>query len=298
MSRPKIKIGDKQPSAGSTFLCPSCNAKTIGLFCGNCGEKEVTAQDYSVQHYGREIVAAATLLESKVFRSIWLVLTRPGYLSSEYFRGRRVRYMKPLQLFVFVNVLYYFSLTLFSATTFTTPLTTQLHGNNYYPGYASTRVERKLQKEKISYQELELKYNAKTGVLSKTFIFLLIPIFALLFYVLFFKKRKYLAEHVVGATHFWAFHLLLLGVIVPIATITLLRIFRALNIPAAFVTNDGITSTFIQICIAVYLFIMLRGFYASSKVYGALAASLIAWSFFHMIWLYRFLLFEITLSSV
>ena len=101
-----------------------------------------------------------------------------------------------------------------------------------------------------------------------------------------------------GATHFWAFHLLLLGVIVPIATITLLRIFRALNIPAAFVTNDGITSTFIQICIAVYLFIMLRGFYASSKVYGALAASLIAWSFFHMIWLYRFLLFEITLSSV
>jgi hypothetical protein len=54
--------------------------------------------------------------------------------------------MKPLQLFVFLNVVYYFSLTLFSATTFTTPLATQLHMNDYYPGYASLRVNHKLQK--------------------------------------------------------------------------------------------------------------------------------------------------------
>jgi Protein of unknown function (DUF3667) len=108
-------------SARSTFTCPSCAARTIGHFCGNCGEKEVTDQDYSLQHYLKEIVAAVTLLESKVFRSVWLLLTKPGYLSSEYFGGRRVRYMKPLQLFVFLNVVYYFSLSLFVATTFTTP---------------------------------------------------------------------------------------------------------------------------------------------------------------------------------
>ena len=69
--------------------------------------------------------------------------------------------MKPLQLFVFLNVLYYFSLTLFYATTFTTPLATQLHMNDYYPGFANARVQQKLQKERISYEALETKYNGE-----------------------------------------------------------------------------------------------------------------------------------------
>jgi hypothetical protein len=289
---------DHRLAARSIFACPSCGNETIGTFCGDCGEKEVTDKDYSLRHYLKELVAAVTLLESKVFRSVWLVLSKPGYLSSEYFLGRRVRYMKPLQLFVFLNIVYYFSLTLFQATTFTTPLATQLHMNNYYPTYASMRVAQKLQEKRISYEILESKYNQRTSVLSRTLIFLLIPIFAALFYALFFKKRKYLVEHIVVATHFWSFNLLLLGVILPLATVVLIWLFKALNLSAAFVTDDGVASTSLQLCFAVYLFMMLRRCYGISKWYGVLTASVIAWSFFHIVWLYRFFLFEITLRSV
>ena len=103
--------------------------------------------------------------------------------------------------------------------------------NNYYPRYAKVRVEQKLQKERVHYEALEAKYDRRTGVLSKTLIFLLIPIFALLFYALFFKKKKYLVEHTVVATHFWSFNLLLLGAILPLATVALVRLFKALNVP-------------------------------------------------------------------
>jgi hypothetical protein len=206
--------------------------------------------------------------------------------------------MKPLQLFVFLNVLYYFSLTLFYATTFTTPPATQLHMNNYYPRYANGQVEQKLQKERVSYEALEAKYDRRTGVLSKTLIFPLIPVFALLFYALFFKKRKYLVEHTVVATHFWSFNLLLLGAILSLATVALARLFKALNIPAAYVTNDAITSSVLQVCLGIYLFIMVRRCYGVTKWYGVLTASLIAWSFFHIVWLYRFFLFEVTLAVV
>jgi hypothetical protein len=146
----------------STFRCPSCGAKTVGQFCSACGEKEITERDYSLGRYLREVIAAVTLLESKALRSLWLVVSEPGFLSNEYFSGRRVRYLKPLQLFVFLNVVYYFSITMFFATTFTTPLDTQLHVNNYYPGYANARVERKLQKKTLAIRCL--KENTTTGL--------------------------------------------------------------------------------------------------------------------------------------
>jgi Protein of unknown function (DUF3667) len=289
---------DRAP-AESIFECPSCGIHTVGVFCSKCGEKEVSDEDYSLRRYLEEIGAAVTLLESKVLRSVWLVASKPGHLSSEYFRGSRVRYLKPLQLFVFLNVIYYFSLSLFTATTFTTPLATQLHMNNYYADFASRQVDHKLQKEQITYEALETKYNERTGVLSKTLIFLLIPIFALLFFVLFFKKRRYFVEHLVVATHFWSFSLILLGVILPLVSVVLIWVFKSLNISAAaYVTNDAVTSTVLQICFGAYLFMMLRRCYGASRWYCGATAAVVAWSFFHIVWLYRFFLFEATLSAI
>jgi hypothetical protein len=170
--------------------------------------------------------------------------------------------------------------------------------NNYYPAHANRQVNQKMQKEQTSYEALEAKYNQRTSVLSRTLIFLLIPFFALLFYVLFFKKRKYFVEHVVIATHFWSFSLILLGVILPIVTVTLTRMLKMLNVSATYVVDDNIVSITLQICIGVYLFAMLRRFYAARSWYCVTTAAAIAWAFFHIVWLYRFCLFEITLRTI
>jgi len=38
------------------------------------------------------------------------LLTRPGFLSLEYFAGRRVRYVTPMRLFLFLSLLAFFAI--------------------------------------------------------------------------------------------------------------------------------------------------------------------------------------------
>jgi hypothetical protein len=275
------------------FACPSCGTESAGQFCRSCGEKQVTEQDFSLPRFLKDFLIAMTPAESKVFHTLWLVVSRPGFLSIEYFKGRRVPYMKPLQLFVFLNVVYYFSLTLFQATTFTTPLATQLHLNDYYPAYVTMRVDHKIRNEGITYRALETKYDARTNALSKTLIFLLIPIFAFVFYGLFFRKRKRLMQHFVIATHFWSFNLIVLGVFLPLLILALTAL-----LPAAILQSDAVISVSLQICFAWYLFVMLRRAYSVTRWYGAMTAVSIALAFFHIVWIYRYLLFEATMMSV
>jgi hypothetical protein len=213
-------------------------------------------------------------------------------------RGSRVRYAKPLSLFISINVVYYLSIALFEANTFTTPLSVQLYQNDYYSGFVSRQVERRLQADSTSIATFEANYDQRTSVLSKTLIFLFIPMYAAIFYALFFIHRRYFVEHVVVATHLWSFILLLLAVVVPAIGLALMWWFKAPSISAVLASNDNPVSIFLQLSIAGYLTLMLRRVYAATYWYCLTVAVAIAWSFFHIVWLYRFFLFMITMHSL
>jgi hypothetical protein len=227
----------------------------------------------------------------------------------DYLRGRRVPLVSPLRLFVFVSIVYFVSLTLLHAiplptagniqfNTFATPLAVQLHGNDYYPGYAAQQVEQKLQRERITYPALEQRYDEKTAVLSKTLLFVLIPVIALVFGLLFFRKRRFLAEHLVIATHFWAFALVLIGILLPAVLVPVMYLLGAMGLPTEKVINDGTVSLVLQLVFAVYLYFMLRRSYAATAWYSAVVALAISWSFFFFVWLFRYFLFEVTLRTI
>jgi hypothetical protein len=103
---------------------------------------------------------------------------------------------------------------------------------------------------------------------------------------------------VVVATHFWSFILILLGIVVPVVTVPFLLLFGQPTVAAAYATHDDVISAALQICFAVYLFFMLRRAYGIGNWYSALASAAIAWSMFHILWLYRFILFFITMKLV
>jgi hypothetical protein len=48
-------------------------------------------------------------MDSRIFRTIGPLLFKPGYLTEEYFAGRRVRYVTPFRLFFFLCVVSFFA---------------------------------------------------------------------------------------------------------------------------------------------------------------------------------------------
>lgn len=49
-------------------------------------------------------------VDSRIFRSLWDLYVRPGYLTREYLAGRRARYVTPFRLFFFLSILAFFSM--------------------------------------------------------------------------------------------------------------------------------------------------------------------------------------------
>jgi hypothetical protein len=137
-------VGNDQLPPDAAFLCPSCGTESIGNYCRNCGEKKLRSEDRSLRHHLDTVVGFLTHFDSKGYRTLWLLIAKPGFLSAEQLRGSRVRYVKALSLFISINVVYYFSIALVGGNTFTTPLDVQLHMNDYYPAYAGRQVQAKV----------------------------------------------------------------------------------------------------------------------------------------------------------
>lgn len=281
-----------------TLACPSCGAPAMGHYCGQCGEKRRGDHDFSVRHILSELLETLTHFDSKILRTSWTLVSRPGQLSVDYFAGRRVRQLAPLRLFLLLSVVYFLSNSIFPYNAFTTPLTTQLQMNNYYPGYAWSQVLQATQQHGFDYATLERLYNVKTAILSKTLVFALIPVFALLFYASLFRKRPHFAEHLVIATHFWSFALLAIGIFIPILLWLLTHLASLVGVPPAVMSADSIPTIILQLLFAGYLLLMFRRVYRATWWYSGLLASMIAWSFFDIVWLYRFLLFVVTLRTL
>jgi hypothetical protein len=107
--------------------CASCHAALHGAYCHACGEKVVGPADYALAGFLRRVLSTLTHLDGSVFRTYYYLVARPGFLTQEHRAGRRKRYLRPLQVFVVVNVVFY----LFSVMTGANMLQTQLGAHLY-----------------------------------------------------------------------------------------------------------------------------------------------------------------------
>jgi predicted amidophosphoribosyltransferase len=58
--------------------CPECGTAFVGDYCQRCGEKRPEARDLSVRHFLADAAKELTSLDSKLLRTVWALLFRPG----------------------------------------------------------------------------------------------------------------------------------------------------------------------------------------------------------------------------
>jgi hypothetical protein len=86
--------------------CPNCGAVVSGNFCHDCGQ-ETVLHPPSTREFLHEFIGHYVALEGKLWKSLLLLLFRPGQLTLEYINGRRVRYIQPLRLYLTFSLIFF-----------------------------------------------------------------------------------------------------------------------------------------------------------------------------------------------
>ena len=158
----------------------------------------------TLKEFTTEFWDQLTNLESKVFRSLRHLVSRPGLLTNSYLSGDRESYVRPLRLFIVVNVIFFFlgpHLQVFKNNTgsyFVGP----------FGGYAKSTVKRQLSKTQLSSEIYIERLNTEIRSRAGSLVFVAIPLFAA-FLKLGWRQRHYV-EHLVFSLHFTTAFLVLI----------------------------------------------------------------------------------------
>src|SRR5690349_8329116 len=80
-------------------VCADCGVQTVGKFCHACGNASHVHR--TLLHLGEELLHGVMHFDSRTWRTLPLLVFRPGRLTREWCLGKRTRYVSPLAIFLF-----------------------------------------------------------------------------------------------------------------------------------------------------------------------------------------------------
>ena len=90
--------------------CANCGAQLVGAYCHACGQHGHVHR--SLLHIGEELLHGILHFDTRSWRTLPLLVARPGLLTRRYIDGQRSRYVSPLALFLFSVFLMFFAYSL------------------------------------------------------------------------------------------------------------------------------------------------------------------------------------------
>ena len=86
------------------ILCANCGSELFGPHCYACGQP-VKGMIRQLSSIVADMADTVLNIDSRIFRTLWPLMVKPGFLTNEYLAGRRVRYVTPFRLYFFLSVI-------------------------------------------------------------------------------------------------------------------------------------------------------------------------------------------------
>ena len=87
-------------------VCLNCSAALTDRYCQHCGQENTEPKETFwtlISHFFNDI----THFDGKFFSTGKYLLTKPGFLSAEYIKGRRASYLHPIRMYVFTSAFFF-----------------------------------------------------------------------------------------------------------------------------------------------------------------------------------------------
>lgn len=274
------------------WTCPTCKIAVETDFCPTCGETRMRPRDLTLRDLLDQIVEAVISIDAKLIRTLRAVVFKPGALTIAYLEGQRKSYIKPLQLFLVANLLFFGTQSLTHENIFSTTLASHLDGQDWSP-FAQDIVARRLAATGRTMETYAPLFDRAILLNAKSLIFLMALVFTAILPLLFRRSGRLFVGHAVFALHLYAFLLILFCAALGLAEVHVLLGGEGLRSESF----DRTISLVLVVACATYLYVAVRKVYGVKGIAGAVRAGVLTVVVSALVLAYRFSLLPITLYS-
>ena len=86
--------------------CLNCGTMLQGKYCHHCGQENLEIKE-SFGHMMNHAVSDYFHFDHQFFHTLKPLLFKPGMLTNEYTAGRRMQYLHPIKMYIFISVVYF-----------------------------------------------------------------------------------------------------------------------------------------------------------------------------------------------
>ena len=184
--------------------CLNCGASVKGAFCHQCGQRIRDNSDRSLRRLLGEVLGNIFFFDNRFFISVWYLIRFPGRMTVEFLEGKRKKFISPVTLFLFLNLIYFFVNPL---SDYSLPLTDQFYSQPYSQ-WIQEMVVQKLTQEELDGEAYAITYQNASDNISKSIMIINVPLIAGFVFLMAFKRRPFFFDSLIFAFHFFTLFLL------------------------------------------------------------------------------------------
>ncbi len=283
------------PAHATSWNCPSCGSPTSSAYCPACGERRWSERDLTFRHLFEQLLEGMIHFDSRLLRTALTLVAAPGRLTTAYLEGCHRQYVAPFNLFLVANVVSFLVQALSGWGVFAISLSEHLGGQTYRT-LAQRWVTGHLAARGMTMDQYAPIFDHAGSLYAKSLVMVMLPFFAIAVGLLFVDRRKVAVAHLVFAVHYYAYLLVFLSVFFPVVAVVV-WLWSRLGLPWNAGLLDWSAMSVEGIVCLVYLARAVTVVYGAGLIRRWLSAGLLTVATLYILWVYRFVLFVITLWS-